>query len=861
MLTRMITLRSIRSRPLRTLLSAFGIVLGVAGILSIGITNRLALDSVTRLFKDTSGNSSLVITSATNDNRGFRDKILREIDHTPGLKAAVPSVHANTVLADDAPAGTLDLNMFGAGAGGGLLLYGIDPVLDVQVRPYTLAEGRFLSDDKNAYEVVLTSTFAEEKKIVLGNKMSIVTPNGPMRLRVVGLIKKEGPGQLNNGAFGVIPLRTAQELFNRSSSIDQVDIVTEGAQNTSAALEILKANLQATLGEEYAVVFPASQGKRMTQMLSSYQIGLNFLSGMALFVGAFLIYNAFSMTVVERTREFGMLRTVGMTRRQVMGQVLAEALVLGIIGSGLGVALGIFLAGGLSRMMSGLVGATLGEMAIPTDVLGTGIAVGVVVTLLAALMPALQAGRVSPLEALRVRGNRREGWLIRWGWIIGAPLLVASAVVLVRNPFSYDVQFRIGSLVVMMLFLGGTLMIPSSVSLWERISRPVIRVLYGNSGRIGSGNVRRARQRTTLTVGALMVGVAMILVVRGMTESFKVDLEDWMNAFIGGDMFVSSSVNMRQDVWRSLELVEGVAAASPIRFVEIKWLRPDGTDEAVMFMGVDPEAYSRVTRFVFADKSTDEQAAMARLAKGGAVFLSSVLSEKYHLSVGDTVAIKTRAGVQHFEVAAIVVDFYNQGMVIDGSWNDMRRFFKINDISALMLKVESGQNVDTVKQRILDQYGKRDHLTVESNVTLKGRVQGLMRSAFIMFDVLAYIAVIVASLGVVNTLMMNVMERTQEIGMLRGVGMTRWQVVQMVLAEAGLMGIIGGVIGLVFGVILSRIFLVAMMAMSGYNISYRMPLQAVVTALLVALVISQLAALLPARRAARIRILDAIHYE
>ncbi|HEY9088723.1 MAG TPA: FtsX-like permease family protein, partial [Anaerolineaceae bacterium] len=526
-----------------------------------------------------------------------------------------------------------------------------------------------------------------------------------------------------------------------------------------------------------------------------------------------------------------------------------------------GVGLGVVMASSLAQLMGGLVGTSLGEIVIPPDVLTTSISVGLVVTLLAALVPALQAGRVSPLEALRVRGNRREGWVIRFGWLLGAPMLIASAVILVRNPFPYDVQFRIGSLVVVMLFLGGTLMIPASVSLWERISRPFIQLIYGSSGRIGSSNVRRARLRTTLTVAALMVGVAMILVVRGMTESFKVDLEDWMNAFIGGDMFVSSSVNMRQDVWRSLELVEGVAASSPIRFVEIKWVLPDGADESITFMGVDPEAYSRVTRFVFADKKTNEQAAMERLAQGGAVFISSVLSEKYDLQVGDTVQLKTRAGIQSFEVAAIVVDFYNQGLVIDGSWNDMRRYFKINDISALMLKVEAGQDVEQVKQRILDQYGKREHLTVESNLTLKTRVLGLMRSAFSMFDVLAYIAVIVASLGVVNTLMMNVMERTQEIGMLRGVGMTRWQVTTMVLAEAGLMGIIGGLVGLAFGIILSRIFLTAMVAMSGYSISYRMPLQAVIVSLLVSLVISQIAALWPARRAARIRILDAIHYE
>ncbi len=856
----MITLRSLRTRPLRTLLSAFGIVLGVAGILAIGITNMMALNSVTRLFKNTAGNSSLMVTSAASDSKGFKDRTVRSLNVVEGIAAAVPSIHVRTNLSSDAPASAVDITMFGQGMGG-LLLYGINPAVDRQVREYKMVAGDFLSGDLNAYEVVLVRSYAEEKEIKLGDKISIITPNGLTRLRVAGFMDKDGPGQLNNGAFGVLPVKTAQELFNRAGLLDQIDIVADAAHNTAAALEVMKVAVQERLGDSFAVVFPAAQGKRMTQMLSSYQIGLNFLSGMALFVGAFLIYNAFSMTVVERTREFGMLRTVGMTRRQVIGQVLAEALALGMVGSGLGVGLGILMAGGLSRMMEVLIGSQFGAIEIPTDVLVTSISVGVIVTLVAAALPALQAGRISPLEALRIRGTAKEGWLIRRGWMLGAVLLAASAVILILNPFPYDVQFRLGSLTVFFLFLGGTLMIPVFVNAWEAFARPAMQLIYGSSGRLGSSNVRRARQRTTLTVGALVMGVAMILIVRGLTESFKADLVDWMNSYIGGDLFASSSVSMRNDVWRQLEVVEGVAAASPVRYFEVKFVTPDGKDEPMIFMATDPVAHSRVTRFTFSDSSIDQAAAIQRLAQGGAVFVSSVLAEKYDLKEGGSVRLKTRTGLQDFTIAAIVVDFFNQGLVLDGSFTDMHRYFKINDISAFMLKVEPGYRVEEVRQRIDDLYGKKYHLTVESNVAIKERAMGLMSSAFSMFDVLAYIALIVASLGVVNTLMMNVMERTQEIGMLRGVGMTRWQVVKMVLAEAGMMGLIGGLIGLVFGVLLSRIFLLAMMAMSGYELTFRMPVSAVATALVIAVIVSQIAAIWPARRAAGIRILEAIHYE
>jgi len=845
---------------MRVLLSAFGIILGVASMLAIGITNLTALDAVTRLFKNTSGNASLIIVSTDSTQRGFPERVLRRINNIPGVAVAIPTVQVKTLLAEQISADQIDLSFFGASMGG-LTLYGIDPELDIRARAYRISEGRFLSNNHTTNEVVLVKTYADQEGIKLGDWVSLLSPKGVQKFKVVGFMTKDGPGQINNGAFGVIPLKIAQNLYDRQGYLDQIDIVTSSAYSSADALEALRSDIQVRLGKDYSVIYPASQGRRMVQMLGSYQIGLNFLSGIALFVGAFLIYNAFAMTVVERTREFGMLRTVGMTRFQVTRQVVIEALVLGALGSSLGAGLGILLARGLTRLMGIMMNQEMVTILIAPEVLITSLLVGLIVTVLAALIPAWQAGRISPLEALRVRGAGKDSWLIVHGWKIGSGLLLASIVLLILNPFPYDVQFRLGSFVVFALFGGATLILPTSVSLWERITRPLMRHIYGNSGLLGSSNIQRAKLRTTLTVAALMIGIAMILIVRGMTESFSGDLKEWINAYIGGDLYVSSSVGLRRDIARRLESVEGVAVVAPIRYLEIKWIKPDGDEQDLSLMAIEPMLHSQVTSFIFSEETTNPRMAIQRLADGDAVFISSVISEKYGLKEGDTIRVRTHIGPKNFEVAAVVVDFYNQGQVIQGSWGDLRRYFRVNDATAYMLKVQNGFDVKEVQNRIDALYGTRDRLIIESNREIKQRISQLMDQAFIMFDVLALIAMLVASLGVINTLTMNVMERTQEIGMLRSIGMTRWQVVWMVLAEAGLMGLIGGILGLILGVILSRIFMLSMAAMSGYNLTYVFPIQGVVVGLVIALAVSQIAAILPARRAAMTPILDAIHYE
>jgi putative ABC transport system permease protein len=465
------------------------------------------------------------------------------------------------------------------------------------------------------------------------------------------------------------------------------------------------------------------------------------------------------------------------------------------------------------------------------------------------------------MEALRIRGKSREGWLIRQGWVIGALLLAGSVAILIWNPFPYDVQFRMGSMTVFSLFAGSTLLIPATIGIWERIGRPVLKLVYGSSGSLGSRNIQRSRQRTTLTVAALMIGVAMVIMTRSMTQSFAGDLRSWLSAYLGGDIYIGASVPLRGEIISQIKAVNGVAAIVPIRYFNVDMRTSDGEIVTINFMAYDPVTYSQVTNFVFSGDQPNTESVVKNLQQGDSVLLSNVLAEKYGLKAGDNIVLRTRSGFHEFKITALVVDFYNQGMVVQGSWDDMRRYFHINDVSTFMVKVGDGYEVSKVQQHIETLYKKRYSLILESNVSLRSRALSLMDQAFSMFDVMALIAVVVGSLGVINTLTMSVIERTQEIGMLRAIGMTRGQVVMMVLAEAGLMGLFGGLLGLVMGIILARILFYGMTAMSGYKLTFVMPIDGVLLTVMVAFIVSQIAAIFPGRRAAGIKILEAVHYE
>jgi len=856
--------RNLRTRLTRTLLTAAGIVLGVAVILAIDITNRTTLASIRNMFDEASGKASLTVEAVSSSQGGFDKSLLADVRRVPGVTLAAPSLYARAIPVSEAGEWNIQITL-GGGSAGGLLLVGVDPAIDREVRVYQLAAGRYLEPNEDRRSVILTREYAEKKDLSLGSDLEVLTADGTVAFQIVGLIESEGIGRLNDGAIGVIPLSVAEDVFQRGRKIDQIDVVVEQAiADSPDRLEALRRRLEERLGHDVNVTYPASRGKLISQMLATYQQGLGFFSVVALFVGAFLIYNAFSMTVIERTREIGMLRALGASRRQIWGLILIEAGLLGTIGSALGLLTGWGLALGLIRAMSGVIGTSLDVVSISATGLITALAVGIGVTLVSAFLPARRASRISPLEALRITAQGDDdGYLRRLIWLAGLELLVVGWLVIYRIPFRPEVSFTAGSVAIFAMLLGAALLVPVVVYLLEGLLRSLMTALYGTEGLLGSGNVQRARGRTALTVAALMVGVSMVIGLGSINTSFHEDILGWVESAIGGDLYVRSPIGMRPQFAARLRSVPGVGALTPLTFTNVRLVDQSQGDQAdtLQFVALEPETYTQVAAFQFAAGQGNKEEMIARLAQGDSVFISTVVAEKYNLRQGDTVRLETARGVREFTVAGVIIDFSGQGYVLNGSRRDLKRYFGMTRVHTFMIKLSPGADLETVRQEIVDRYGERYHLRVESGAEFKQRVINLMNQSFALMNVLTAIAVIVSALGVVNTLLMNVMERVRELGMLRSLGMTRRQIIRMILAESGTMGLIGGTFGLAFGFFLSQVFVEGMNSTGGYELNWFFPTRPMVYGAIIALLVSQVAALYPAWRAAQVNIVAAIQQE
>jgi putative ABC transport system permease protein len=856
-------LRNLRARWVRTVLTALGIVVGVAAMVAVNATNNSTLKSINRFFDEAAGQSDLVIETAATGER-FDEATLATVRRFPGVVAAAPGIVGVTIPADEANEWE---QQYGAGGniipGTNFWLMGRDMAADVGIHSYDLVDGRLLQPDDTAFNMMLVETYAEEKGIEVGEDFAILTPSsGVVKLRVIGLIAKEEIGISNEGVIGITSVQVVQELFGASGEIDQIElIVEEEISANTAALDQFRNDLENRLDTELAVKLPASRGQSITDSLQSYQQGLNFFSVVSLFVGSFLIYNAFAMTVVERTREIGMLRAVGTTQRQVIKIVLTEALLLGVVGSVAGVGAGLLLARGLVITMGNFAGQTVKEVTATPNSLLTSVIVGVVVTLGAAIVPALQAARISPLQALRVQGNVDERRWLTMGLKFGPLTVVAALLILYWVPFRPSVAFIIGSGTIFMLLLGATLCIPVLANGLEWVIRPFTLLLFGNEGRLGSSNINRARGRTALTVAALMVGISMVVGINGLTSSFEQDIDQWMDSAVGGDLFVRSPLLMQPDLEARLLALPQVTAVTPTRFVSSRLFPKTGEDEYALFIAIDPASYMTVRGLRIQD-GPELAAVMARLGEGGAVYVGADEANKFDLAVGDFVTLETRRGRREFEIAAIVLEFgAGETISFTGSMADARRYFGVNDVNTFSVNLQEGVEVTAVAEIIENQLGRGQNLSVEGKEAFEEKIRTLSAEAFSLFDVLGMIGLVVAALGVVNTMLMNVLERTRELGGLRSLGMSRSQVRRMILAEATTIGFIGAVFGVGFGAVLSDVFIIGLRSIGGFVLTSQLPVKSMISSFFLAYLVALLAAWYPAVRASNVNIISAIKNE
>jgi len=839
--------RNLWTRKARTVLTVAGIVLGVATIFAISITNASTAKSLEDFFAQSSGQADLSVTSAAESSAGFRQRLLHQVQGFPGVETVVANTWDQSLL-------------LGRDGDVGLQVMGIDPETDQRVRSYEVEQGRFLSAEDRRYTVMLVSPLAEKHEIEVGDEVELVVAEGTEMFQVVGLLKDKGAGRLNLGRVAFMPLDVAQRVFERGRKVDQIDLVAETAvADDEIALKQLKEDLQAELGAAYVVDYPGAIGQSVASALSGFNAAMSMFSVIALLVGAMLIYNTFAMTVVERTREIGLLRALGTGKGQLLRLMLSEALFLGLGGTALGLAGGPALAFPLMKLMSRMMGGflPLESFAVPPAGAVQGLVVGLVVTLVSALLPAWRGSRISPIEALREARIQREGFLLRRGWIIGLGLLAVVAV-------DQFMSFLSGELFFITLFLGATLLVPQTIVLLERVIRLGVTAIYGQPGRLGSMNLQRSKGRVSLTVGVLMVGVTMLIAVGSMNASFNAEVREWTEAALAGDLYISSFRSLRLPLMRQLREVEGMGPMTPMRYLYVRTVGGISAEgfhekrELMLVKFIDPQTYGDVASLRFTQDEGEAEAMLERFAQGDAILVSGTVGDLLKVGRGDTVRLRTNRGERDFEVAGVIQDFFQGGRAMYGSWADMKRYFGEDKATLFMARVEPAAEVSQVKQRLEEGLAKSRHLEVESGEEARAEMERATSQVFAMFGAVVWIAIIVAGLGVTNTVTMSVLERMQEIGMLRSLGMLVGQVSRMVLAESLAMGVIGGVFGLLVGLPLSWMMVAGMSQGTGWNMDYIFPGGSFLSGAVIALVVSQVAALYPVWRAARMGVLEAI---
>jgi putative ABC transport system permease protein len=730
-----------------------------------------------------------------------------------------------------------------------------DPALS-QFNPLNLYEGRWPASDD---EVVIDAGTADKQGFEVGDTVEISTLQPKQPFEVVGVAKYGEVDSLGAISFVVFTIPAAQQLLGREGQYDAISVAAE----EGVSEEDLVAAIQPALPQNAEVVSATAQAEEeadeVSEFTSIFRYFLLAFGAIALFVGAFVIFNTFSITVAQRTREFATLRTLGASRRQVLVSVILESLVIGLLASLVGLGLGVVLAEGIEALFGSLgVDLPTADRVFKTRTIVVALVVGVGITLLAGLFPAIRATRVPPISAVREGATLPHGRFHRFTpWIAGL-VIVSSLLLLARAMFTDELGTgdRLLSIAggVLLLFLGVAMLSSKLVTPIARVVGIPARSAGGAAGRLASGNSVRNPSRTAATAAALMIGIALVAFIATLTNGMKASNREAIEEQVKADYVVTSLDGYTPFVSAAGDALAASPVPDMVTSVRSEAGQVDGSTAEIG--GIEPDTIAEA--YVF-DWQEGDDSVLTALDQSGAV-VSSNWAEDHDVSVGDSLEIRSTAD----QTATVKVvgtfeppPFYPLLESVNVSTELFDELYDRPRNRWTWANVADGSTDETRAQMEAAISGYPD-------TQLETREEWIQRedadfNEFISFlYVMLTLAVFVSIFGMINTLVLSVYERTREIGMLRAIGMTRRQVRRMIRQESIITALIGAAIGLPLG-----IFLAALVnrALSEYDVRFAIPWGQLIVLTLVAVVIGILAAIMPARRAAKLNPLEAIAYE
>jgi len=848
-----LSLRNMGSRPQRTLLTAVGIVLGVGIVFGVLTLSQTMSNTFTDLYSRAFGAADLIVTAAGGSGT-FSSDVLKEVRATDEVDTAAPrlSIPSSLLIPGEKKQGPPEVRS--------MRLFGVEAESAALATGFELDKGRF---PRSGRELILDGAAAESARLRVGDRVTVATPGGPRKFKLVGLLRIPG-GSFGGFAFGMAPLPYVQKQFDKGGRIS--GIAVEAA--SEGAVTDLRKRLERALGEGLQTERSETRTAQVNSQFQGFAIALLFFAGTALFVGAFLVFNALSMTILERTRELGMLRALGSTRGMIARSVVIEAALLGLLGSALGVLFGYGMARGLVYLFGQAFLFEITTLTISPFAIISALVVGVLITVLAALYPALRAGRVSPVEAMRARsGGAVSGRPGRLSWL---PPLIGLALVGIGAPWIYylasnlseDLEglvYASGIAGVIGTFLGVSLIIPVLVRPMAAVFSPVLRLLFGVEGRMAAANATRNRGRTALTASALMVGVSLVIAFSALGGSVLGTIRSFLEDSLGGD-YVVQPAESQSDVTFSSEMANRIGTTPGVERTTAlaSTFLSDGGRSSLVF-GVD-ESYPDIFRVNYSPGSGTPDNAFSEL-RDDAALVGQQLADSRKLEVGDKVALPTSEGPEKYRVAGVVDnDILGGGSGIYLSREVLSRDFGEKEGEFLAVKATPGSDRGALEDDIQGILSDYPQFTLYSNAEWKSQIEGDFNRQYVFFYAIMGVSVAVSAFGVVNTLSMSVFERTREIGILRAVGTTRLQVGRLIIDEGVVISLIGCLIGVVIGSLLGYLFVRGSGA-GGFEVSFFYPKVPAIASILAGLLIGIFAGLLPARSAANTNIVEAVQYE
>ena len=855
-LIRHITLKHFLLRKTQMFMAAAGICLGVTAIVSIGVVNKSVLYSFEDSFNRVTGKAKLQITGAQS---GFPETLVEKVQAVQGVEYAVPVIETDGMLV--------------SGKERSIMILGVDVLVDTQVRDYSLSGDSADVPDPLLFlakpdSILVTKTMADREGFVLDQKIQVQTVDGIKNLRIRGILNPEGPAKAMGGNMAMMDIYAAQMAFGKNGRIDRIDVSLREGED----LETVRQAIVDTLPQGYMVDTPAGRTKQVEEMIARFQKGLDLISYLSIFVGMYLIYNAVSISVVNRRKEIGILRALGCLRRDIILLFLGEILIISVIASGIGVGLGLLAADSLVSAF----GKVISEVYVRTSVSGIhftwfypllGLACGIIASLMAAFFPARASSFISPVSAIRSVPYAEEKFFTTKRLnIAGVLSLMFSSVIFAMykfigdSPLTKDVTLLI--IAQLMVAVGVSFFTPAFLKGFVFVFNRFFASGFGTAGRLAGLSLQKNLIRNSVAVAAVFFGISVFVASVGFTHSIKQSVVKWLDSMIIGDIIVTSGhpgssanahiIPMPVEMAEQLKKVPGVKRVAPWRRIFMQY-----NGRRVLLSAASLARYPG-----FRNDETHQAANRTSNQKKDRVVVSEPFAAIFKVKKGDVITLPTPAGPVKFDVAGIVIDYSSDAGVIamdiptyQRHWNDML-------CNSFFLAVHPGANVKEVCAEIQRSFGVERKLYVLSSLEFKEEIHKILDDEFFFNYALNTVTLMIACLGIIVALLASVMERIREIGTLRAIGTLRRQIYGIIIVESILMGVAGGILGSVAGIFAGWVSLEGFFSANyGSAAQYHLPWSSIIMILCLSAGLAALSGVIPAQKAAKTNIVEALSYE